>query len=416
MQIVDSDAVVPVRPGESPDYERGNPLLKVFSLVETIRLAAGREYYSPDYLHYLLPFERLELYGPAGANADILDPRRQDGKEDFQKQNIKSVIYGDTRLLRGWVEGDGWAAPFLRLTYRGGIDSRLSELTKHHLGERIKVWVRVGSAATPRPIEVPYHPEAHRYAVELWGDPGVKDVRAVLDEQGLRALGRGELQVRPDLLQGKPDDFARERLEGQAVHEVHPTSLFHPVRPLDVELAWTDVGERVWDNNDGRNYPYRFGMVVRGFRFYLKVGRTENPHGGPGALEYRDLFSNYFGGAALGELAHELHAWQFNTQGHKGATTREEFVAVNYANLSLLHPRSGIGLHRHRDSSEFFFIVRGRGLMVTGDWCRFPDRDRALEVRPLREGDLTLIHGGQLHGLLNPAEDDLTLLSFGSYD
>src|SRR4051812_21801320 len=123
MEIIDSDEVVPVRPGESPDYERNNPLLKVFSLVETVRLAAGREFYSPDHLHYLLPFERLELYGPSGTSAGVLDPRRQDAKEDFQKQNVKSVIYGDARLLRGWVTGEGWAAPFLRLTYRGGIDS-----------------------------------------------------------------------------------------------------------------------------------------------------------------------------------------------------------------------------------------------------------------------------------------------------
>lgn len=416
MKIVDSDVVVPVRPGESPDYERGNPLLKVFSLVETVRLAAGREFYSPDHLHYLLPIERLELYGPSGTNADALDPREQDAREDFQKQNIKSVIYGDARLLRGWVAGDGWAAPFLRLTYRGGIDSRLSEQARHRLGERIKVWVRVGSTATSRLIDVPYHPEAHRYAVELWGDPGVGDVRAVLDEQGRKALERGELQMRPDLLQGKPDDFDRERVEGEAVHDIHSANLLHPIRPLAIELAWTDTGERSWDNDDGRNYHYRFGMIVRGLHSYLKIGRAENPHGGPGALEYRDLLSNYFGGAALGELAHDLHSWQFDAQGHKGATARESFVALNYANLSLLHPRSGIGLHRHRDGSEVFFVVRGRGLMVTGDWCRFPDRNRALEVRPLREGDLALIHGGQLHGLLNPAEDDLALLSFGSYD
>lgn len=415
MEIVDSDVVLPLSPGESPDYDRNNPLLKVLSLLEGIRLAAGREFYSPDNMHYCFPFERLESHGPSGADSDNLDPRSQDNKEDFQKQNVKTVIYGDARLVRGWVAGDGWAAPFLRLTYRAGIDSRLSERSGHRLGDRIKVWVRVGGAAVSRPIEVPYHPEAHRYAVELWGDPGV-DLGTALDERGRTALARGELQIRPDLLRGKPEDFARERLEGVPVRDVASDCPLHPVRPLDLELAWADASEKNWDSNEGRNYHYRFGMVVRGWRNFLKVGRAENPHGGPGALEYRDLLTNYFGGASLGELAHELQSWQFDAQGRKASTEREPFMTVNYANLSLLKPRSGVGLHRHRDGSEAFFVVRGRGLMMTGDWCRFPDRDRAIEVRPLREGDLALIHGGQMHGLMNPTEDDLSLLSFGSYD
>jgi hypothetical protein len=413
MEIVDTDRVTAVPPGQEPEYDRANPLLKVFSLIEGLRFAAGREFYSPDQIHYLFPFQSLELYGPSHLGS--LDPRQQDQKEDFQKQNVKSVTYGAERLSRGWVVGDSWSTPFLRMTYRGGPDTRLSELAEHRLGDHIKVWVKVGNFAMTQPIVVPYHPETHRYTVELWGDPKV-DLRGVLDSGGLEALDRGELVVRPDLIHGHPVDFVRERLEGVSVRDVSPDCTMHPVRPLTVELAWSDLNERVWDTVDGVNHRYRFGMALRGWDNFLKVGRSQHPHGGPGSLEYRDLFTNYFGGLSLEELSHDVHSWQFDARGHKGGSGRESFFAVNYMNLNLVRPGGGIGLHRHRDSSEAFFAARGRGLMVTGDWCKYPDRDRALEVRQLREGHMTLIHGGQLHGLLNPTDEDLTLFTIGAYD
>ena len=413
MEIVERDRISAAPPGAAPEYDRNNPLLHVFTLIEGLRLAAGREFYPPDDIHYLFPFESLELHGPADGGA--LDPRAQDRKEDFQKQNVKAVTYGPERLFRGWVVGDGWATPFLRLTYRGGPDTLLSERAGHCLGDRIKVWAKLGDRAMAWPIVVPYHPETHRYTVEIWGDPGV-DLRSVLDTHGLWALDRGELVVMPELVRGGRDDFARERIEGVAVREVQPGCTMHPVRPLTLELAWTDLDESVWDNAGGVNRRYRFGMAVRGWDQFLKVGRSTHPHGGPGALEYRDLFTNYFGGAALGELGHDLHAWQFDAHGRKTGGGREEFFAVNYINLNLVRPGGGIGLHRHRDGSEAFFVQSGRGLMVTGDWCQHPDRDRALEVRPLRAGHLALIHGGQLHGLLNPTNDALALLTFGAYD
>ena len=409
MEIVDADRVS----AEPPAYDRNNPLLAACALVEGTRLAAGREFYPPDDVHHLFPFERLELYGPTEPRGPT-DPRQQDAKEDFQKQNVRSVVYGDTRMTRGWAVGDGWAVPFLRLTYRAGPDTRLSELAGHALGERVSVRVRVGDRAA-EPIPAPYHPESHRYSVELWGDPGT-DVRRMVDGRGLAAVERGELVVRPDLVRGCRDAFARERVEGASVWGIDPECTTHPVRPLSVVLSWGDAASRVWDDNDGRGYRYRFGMAVRGWDQFLKAGRSDHPHGGPGSMEYRDLFTNYFGGAALGELGHDLRPWQFDAGGKKGRAGREAFVAVNYANLSLVRPGGGVGLHRHRDGSEFFFVARGRGVMATGDWCRFPGRDRALELRPVRDGSLVLVHGGHLHGLLNVADDDLALLSFGGYD
>ena len=76
-------------PGTTPNYNKGSSLVTLMRLMEQTQLAADREWYLRDDLQYLFPFDYLELYGPSGGDADLLDPTRQDNKNDFQKQNVK---------------------------------------------------------------------------------------------------------------------------------------------------------------------------------------------------------------------------------------------------------------------------------------------------------------------------------------
>jgi hypothetical protein len=54
--------------------------------------------------------------------------------------------------------------------------------------------------------------------------------------------------------------------------------------------------------------------------------------------------------------------------------------------------------------------------MAVGDWCKFPERERCVEVRTLRAGELAMLRGGNLHGLMNPTDEDTLLMMFGGYD
>jgi hypothetical protein len=54
--------------------------------------------------------------------------------------------------------------------------------------------------------------------------------------------------------------------------------------------------------------------------------------------------------------------------------------------------------------------------MVIGDWCKLPERERCFEIRTLLPGSLTLLKGGQLHGLMNVTDEDGSLFMFGGYD
>jgi hypothetical protein len=124
MTIVSGDKVFTVKPPATIDYKSNNPLARLMSLLRTIDLEAEREHYLLNRVQYLVPYDFLELYGPSGDSWDVTDPRQQDNKEDFQKQNIRDFRCTDTWVARGWAttrgdsrDGD-WTGPFLLLSYR----------------------------------------------------------------------------------------------------------------------------------------------------------------------------------------------------------------------------------------------------------------------------------------------------------
>jgi mannose-6-phosphate isomerase-like protein (cupin superfamily) len=415
-QIVHSDNVFRVPEGTAPDYNSGNSLLKLLEIMEKVQLAAERQTYVTGSFEYLLPFQSLELYGPSGGDSFNLNPATQDNKTDFQKQNVRDFRLTDTHLMRGWMSVLGYIGPFVRLSYRGGPDSRLSQLSGGRLGQQIKVWLRIGNNTVPAPLTVPYNPLSDRYEVELWAYPE-NNLMSLLDDKARGSLERGELQIRNDLIQGTLGDFERGKLEDLYTVFVAPNNSMHPVLPLRIECAWCDDTETFWDSQDGLNYIYEFNMIVRGWDHYLGVGTSPNPHGGVGFLEFRNLMSNYGRYAGRNELGRTPQPWNFDAFGRKDhGGRREDFLAVDYMDLHVLKPFCGIGLHRHRDNQELFFMMDGQGYMVVGDWCKMPQRERCFEIRTLRAGHFAMLKGGNLHGLMNTTDENISLFMFGGYD
>jgi mannose-6-phosphate isomerase-like protein (cupin superfamily) len=425
-----------VPPGASPSYTKDNPVRKLLKAIEDVELAAGREHYLPETLQYLFPFSELVLYGPSGEDWQEKDPRRQDNKNDFQKQNVRQFDFAETQIVRGYAQAGNWIGPFLRVSYTPGPKSPFSNDKGYYSHETVKLYLKVGDVSG-KPLSVPYNEITHRYEVELWAYDG-GDLRRILSPKGVTAIDKAELLVGTGLVNGKLSDFqgpgfdqARDQAtkagRGLDMFDIAANNSMHPIRPLIIEIAWADELERVWDSQNGANYKYEFGMSVRGWKNYLSVGKSSNPHGGVGTLEYRNLYSNYFGyeerrRQALGstttrELGRELNPWNFDSYGRKPAIAeREDFMPVNYMDLHILNPDSAIGLHRHRDNLEAFLMMHGKALMVIGDWCKFSERERAFEIRTLQPGELALIRGGQLHGLINLLDENGMLFMFGGYD
>lgn len=413
-ELVHGDAVFRVEPGTGPDYDRDNPLLALLAVVEKVRLAAERECYDPTSLQHLLPLSFLELWGPSPPNTDVLDPRDQDVKTDFQKQNVRRFTLGDTQAARGWAAAGDWRGPFLSLSYRGGPDSSLSEAAGGTLGDAIGCVVSI--AGRPRAtLRAPYDAETDRYVVEVWGrEQG--EVRGPLGQRGQAAVDAGALIGRPDLVSGGGGDFERMTVDGEDVRGVSTQHSMHPILPLYLDVTWTALA----DGGGASDGPRRLGfeMTIRGWDNYLAVGSSGHPHGGVGTLEYRTLLSNYGAYQGSGELTRELEPYNFDAHGDKGhaAGDKEAFMTVDYMDLHVLEPTCGIGLHRHRDNQEIFFLLAGEGIMVIGDWADSGRRTRSFEVRRLAPGHFAMLKGGNLHGLMNPADAPASLFMFGGYD
>jgi hypothetical protein len=432
-------AVELVPPHSSPNYNKDNPVTKLIAAVEAAELSAERHHYLADSIQYLFPFARASLYGPAGEQWQVRDPRLQDDKNDFQKQNVSRFDLADTQLFRGYAQAGDWCGSFLHISYSPGLTSPIAAGGLYR-GSHAKLFLRIGSASTGGTLlDAPYNEVTHRYEIELWAyTRGAQELRSHLGAKGRDALSRGELVSRADLVKGALDEFQgaqfdalrdAQRRAGQALlmFDYAPDHSMHPVRPLRVEFAWRSQEEDRWDSLMGRNYRHEFAMVMRGWRNYLGVGQSANPHGGVGLLEYRNLFSNYFsyearrrevlGDEWLSELGRELHPWNIDAYGNKPPIqARELFMPVNYMDLHVLKPSCAIGIHRHRDNLEAFLMLHGKALMVTGDWCKFDQRERAFEVRTMQPGDLVLIKGGQFHGLINSLDENVKLFMFGGYD
>src|SRR4029453_8376978 len=200
MEILHTDSVFRVSPGTTPNYNKGNSLVRLIRLMEETQLGVDREWYLRDHLQFLFPIEHLELYGPSGTDSDLLDPRLQDNKNDFQKQNVKSFRTSATSLVRGWVTTGDWTGPFLRLSYQAGPDSPLWKANNGSPGSAPQLWVKGGARATPTLLTVPYNDRSDRYEIELWGFSG--DLRSKLGGTSRDAIDRGELQANTELIRG----------------------------------------------------------------------------------------------------------------------------------------------------------------------------------------------------------------------
>jgi mannose-6-phosphate isomerase-like protein (cupin superfamily) len=417
IEIVKDDNILDIT---SPiNYNIKNPVINLMNVMEESSFMAEEvAYYLTDSLQFLFPFSHLDLYGPAGNDHAILNPMIQDNKTDFQKQNIKDFVLTDTHLIRGWASAGQWTGPFLKLSYRGDPDSILSVASDHKLSSFIYVWAKIQGKAMNDPIPVPYNENTNRYEIELWGYPG-GDLFDQLSAKGKDAMTKGLLINRPDLISGSITDFAREDLDDRNMYDVARENTMHPILPLNIELAWGDHSKVYWDAQNGKNYHYSFNMILRGWNNFIQVGVSGSPHGGVGFLHYRNLVSNYKPYTRFQELSRPLQPWMFDANRKKGeqhTVNEEKFMAVEYVDLHILKSECAIGIHRHRDNQEIFFLLNGKAIMVTGDWYQFPDRERAFEIRTLLPGSFTLLKAGQLHALVNALDIDAALLMFGGYD
>ena len=151
-----------LRPGQ-PDHDSG----PIGARVSTF--AADRQHYVADSLQYLFPIGSLALLRPVGRRWNVKDPRQQDDKNDFQKQNLKEFTLAGIEIARGFAAiGEEWIGSFLSVSYVPLPGSPLLGGDAIYRGDSVRMFVKVGDNAIDVPIVVPYDEEAQRFHVEFW--------------------------------------------------------------------------------------------------------------------------------------------------------------------------------------------------------------------------------------------------------
>lgn len=398
MKIVETDVIAPVD-ADSIEISAIDTLLAITA--ET-GWAAERERYLHAGNDFLFPFRMLHLNPPSGDPA--LPPDRQDDKTDFVKQNVREFTLGDTFFVRGWVHvGNDAVRPFLKISYRGGPDSGLAAAGPL----AAEITLELALLGRSDRITVPYNRQTHRYDVELWGIAR-RDADGPFGPQADAAINAGMIQFHPDLIRGNDHAFRRDVVAGAKVWDVEPDHLLHPLRPLRIAYCWSAGAARDPAHD---MQVCMFNSIVRGWDRFQAAGTSIATHGGSGALRYSNLLSN-----DEGILSRHLEPWMFDGFGRKGSTDSEPFFAVHYIDMHVVDPHASVGIHRHRDNQEIMFVLSGAGAMVSGDWCQYPNRERAFQVQTLRQGHMAMVKSGGLHGFKNTSDDPVHLLMFGGYD
>lgn len=80
--------------------------------------------------------------------------------------------------------------------------------------------------------------------------------------------------------------------------------------------------------------------------------------------------------------------------------TSHDFIGpLNFIDYAVLSPGISIGLHKHGNDEEVYFVIQGSGLMtVNGEQC------------DVKKGDLIINPPFGEHGIINNTDNDLHLL------
>ena len=100
----------------------------------------------------------------------------------------------------------------------------------------------------------------------------------------------------------------------------------------------------------------------------------EGCHGGSGMLRFVEVLGDHDPGSARLAFIHD----------------------------DVLKPHTSIGVHRHDDEQEYYYIVSGRGVMILDG-----------EEHDVSAGDITAVFPGGSHGLINLSNDDLRIIVIG---
>ncbi len=371
-----------------PDYDRDNPIATLTARAKGAPLAGGAAMYDRDSLHYLAP---LVSFGLPSEDSSIA----HDGRASTQEA-LRRYTLGDYYVVKGHLRFGGTPRNFLKIGYAPAPGS----------AERVPLTLEIEAGAVSRRVAMPYHAATAEYAAEFWAI-APSDASA-LGPQARAAIEQGRIIADASFPPGNPLDYQPSRIRTTAWEAGDAADINHPLRPARLRLAIRGPSGVL-----AGPHVLAYKMIRRGFDAFRSDRWSQNPHGGTGSTE-----SILFYNADSNDPDHILRTVGAGRPLASGAAAREEtverFFTAKYMQYVRFGPGASIGIHRHKDFMDAFWVTRGSGMGVVADAVALDGTERTVELRRLRAFEGMIVRPGQMHGILRDSEEPLEMFAFGA--
>jgi hypothetical protein len=361
-----------------PDYDRDNPIATLTQRAKSIALAAHPDLYVADSLHYLFPLASFGLPSE--------DPTLATDGRASTKEALRSYRLGAYYLVKGLINYGGSRRNFLRVGCTGPLENAAS--VEVHLNDaRRQTRVQEG-------------------AVEFWNL--FADAKDSLPHTVRQAIQSGGVVLDAAFPPGNPLDYQPSRIKGTVWDVGDPNDINHPLRVVKIRLKFLDSHGKTLATHE-----VAFKMIRRGFDSFRSSRWSNNPHGGTGSIESTVFYVSEFNDPD--HILRDVAAGRPLSNGEAApAATIERFFPAKYMQYIRFGPSASIGIHRHKDFLDAFWVTRGSGMGVLLDAVALDGAEPTAELRRLRAFEGMIVRPGQMHGILRDTEEPLEMFAFGA--
>jgi len=364
--------------GAQPDYDRDNPIATLTQRAKSIALAGGSELYVADSLHYLFPIVSFGLPSE--------DPTLPHDGRASTKEALRAYKLGDYSVVKGLLNFGGTRRNFLRVAYTGA----------GHKPASVEVQVNTQK----RQARLTAGP------VEFWNLP--PETAESLPIAVRKAVAAGAVVLDASFPPGNPLDYQPSRIKGTTWESGDPSDINHPLRPARIRLRFLDAAGAALAAHDTA-----FKMIRRGWDSFRSDRWSNFPHGGTGSIESVVFYVSEFNDPD--HVLREVEPGRPLANGQPASEkTVERFFPAKYMQYVRFGPSASIGIHRHKDFLDAFWVTKGSGMGVVIDSISLDGVEPTVELRRLRAFEGMIVRPGQMHGILRDTEEPLEMFAFGA--
>ena len=105
--------------------------------------------------------------------------------------------------------------------------------------------------------------------------------------------------------------------------------------------------------------------------------------------------------AGKSEIIEKPHGGEGSIHISRIVSQNDKIEGIDLFARVTVQPKSTIAYHLHKDESEVYYILRGKGIFL----------DHGEQRVPVEAGDFCMIRKGQGHGMENPYDEEIEMIA-----